>query len=273
MVRGKKTKGLVIVLFLLMTTSLNASLINSIGGKQYPLCLDSKIYSESEYSNKRTIFTGPYSSEYSNTYEEYNSKSVNYLFNSPLNVQGEALPPVPRTLVMVICGFICVSIIKDRKFWFRVLTGIIRTVHSGLSFFPYIASYLISRDHIRGKNEDVYDESCYQENGWYLQKDSKNKRYIGLLRRLAGIPKHINVDNLDTTNFGKLKQHKTFLYKCYFCSYDSHKYDNSIRSYQKKNANLVPLSSILAICSAFKNKRNAGNSTIIIFACLARGPP
>ena len=106
--------------------------------------------------------------------------------NSP-PLGAKSLPPVPAALFMVLTGFLCVSLVKDRKVWLAVLVGLLWAGQAGFHAIPQLAA------HISKKN--VQRKSCFNaatlhqlEESCRLRSDIEGTQYIGLLRHLAGIP-------------------------------------------------------------------------------------
>jgi hypothetical protein len=100
---------------------------------------------------------------------------------------AKSLPPVPAALFMVLTGFLCVSLVKDRKVWLAVLVGLLWAGQAGFHVIPQLAA------HISKKN--IQRKSCFNaatlhqlEESCRLRSDIEGTQYIGLLRHLAGIP-------------------------------------------------------------------------------------
>jgi len=63
-------------------------------------------------------------------------KSISY------SSQAKSLPAVPGALLMALAGFLCVSLVRDRRIW---LTAILWVAHVGLATLPQFVSYLNSK--------------------------------------------------------------------------------------------------------------------------------
>jgi len=102
-------------------------------------------------------------------------------------VGAKSLPAVPGALLMGLTGFLCVSLVKDRRFWMAAFTGLLWAGQTGIQALPNLALHFSSRSHI---DQQFDAELTYQyklENS-RLRSDVEGTRYIGLLHHLAGIP-------------------------------------------------------------------------------------
>jgi hypothetical protein len=100
---------------------------------------------------------------------------------------AKSLPAVPKALLMALTGFLCVSLIKDRRVWLAVLTGMLWLGQAGIQALPQLASRLSYRNYIEQQSSSkLYP--YYLEDFSRLRSDIKGTRYIGLLYHLAGIP-------------------------------------------------------------------------------------
>ncbi len=99
----------------------------------------------------------------------------------------KSLPPVPGALLMVVTGFLCVSLVKDHKLWLTAVAGLFWVGQSGIHAVPQLAVRLGHRMH---NHRQVAAELMYP---YYLENarprsDIEGSSYIGLLHYLAGIP-------------------------------------------------------------------------------------
>jgi len=97
------------------------------------------------------------------------------------------LPPVPAAFFMALTGFLCVSLVKDRRFWLAVLAGLLWAGQAGFLAIPQLALN-ISKKHIQRKSPVSAVYLHQFENSGRLRSDIEGTQYIGLLRHLAGIP-------------------------------------------------------------------------------------
>ena len=99
------------------------------------------------------------------------------------------LPAVPTAILMVMFGFLCVSLVRDRRLWLVALTGILSVGHTGIQTLPQWFLRLTYRNHIHQKPFAQLACLYFTENSHRLRSDVDGTQYIGLLHHLAGIPK------------------------------------------------------------------------------------
>ena len=101
-------------------------------------------------------------------------------------VGAKTLPPVPAALFMVLTGFLCVSLVKDRRVWLAALAGLLWAGQAGFQVIPHLAVN-ISKKHIHQKSHA--NTAClYREDLCRSRSDVEGTQYIGLLHHLEGIP-------------------------------------------------------------------------------------
>jgi hypothetical protein len=108
---------------------------------------------------------------------------------SPPHSYSKNLPPVPGTVLMVLSGFLCVSLVKDRRVWLAVFAGLLWTGQAGIQFIPHLAQRFSYSSNSRQRPCTEISRLYYRENSHRLRSDLEGTRYIGLLRHLAGIPR------------------------------------------------------------------------------------
>jgi len=100
-------------------------------------------------------------------------------------VGAKTLPPVPAALFMVLTGFLCVSLVKDRRFWLAALAGLLWAGQAGFQVIPHLAVNISK--HIQRKTHA--NTACpYREDLCRSRSDVEGTQYIGLLHHLEGIP-------------------------------------------------------------------------------------
>jgi hypothetical protein len=104
-----------------------------------------------------------------------------------LLMHAKSLPPVPGALFLGLAGFLCVSLVKDRRVWLAALAGLLWLGQTGFSALPQLASHLRSKKQIQQSSPTLIYIS--ELGGSYrLRSDLEGTQYIGVLRHLAGIP-------------------------------------------------------------------------------------
>jgi hypothetical protein len=98
------------------------------------------------------------------------------------------LPALPPAIAMVLTGFICISLIKDRRVWLAALAGLLWVGQTGIWALPELTSRLSRRVHSDQQVNTALVVSYPLGGGYYPDSYSEEIRYIGLLHHLAGIP-------------------------------------------------------------------------------------
>ena len=103
-------------------------------------------------------------------------------------VGAKILPPIPAALFMVLTGFLCVSLVKDRRLWLAALSSLLWAGQAGFHVIPQLAAHMSSQKHIQRKTTD--NTACLYrfEDCCRLRSDIEGTQYIGLLHHLAAIP-------------------------------------------------------------------------------------
>jgi hypothetical protein len=101
----------------------------------------------------------------------------------------KTLPAVPGTVFLVLTGFLCVSLVKDRGFWLSALAGLLWVGQTGIQAIPQLALRLSPGKHVGQQLSAELTYPYYLENSSRLRSDIEGTRYIGLLHHLAGIPR------------------------------------------------------------------------------------
>lgn len=210
--RGKKTKGMVVIMVFFVPALTNAALIINDPGEDYvEFSLQPDSYTIPFIESEISCITGHYTSHLAHIAIEFHKPPVSFVGSqSPID-SIKPLPAVPETILMVSMGFLCVSLVKDRKFWLAALTGLIWAGKTGFTILPQLALQ------IAGKSQRIrYSVSfnrahlCDSKHYRRLRSDIEGTFYIGLLRHLAGIPYravlflfHIWIRNSNQLHFKK----------------------------------------------------------------------
>jgi hypothetical protein len=102
------------------------------------------------------------------------------------------LPPVPSAIAMVLTGFMCISLIRDRRAWVAVLTGLLWVGQTGINALPELTSRLSRKVHTCQPVDATLAEPYLLGGCYYPDSYNSQTRYIGLLHHLAGIPRDIS---------------------------------------------------------------------------------
>lgn len=161
------------------------------------------------------------------------------LRNAPGN-SVRLLPAVPATVLMLLTGFLCVSLYRDRKVWLTALAGLLWISQAGIQTFPQLVHHFSHKYHTKQQICAELIHSHYIGNSHRLRSDVEGTRYVGLLRHLSGIPDNKNTANLHTFQPAVI-------------------FNNSL--------------TLQFHCPASKAEQFVCFSPAFIFAHLARGPP
>lgn len=119
---------------------------------------------------------------------EFLKPPPNFMGSTSTPVGVRSLPAVPGALLMGLTGFICVSLVKDRRFWLAALSGLLWVGQTGIQAVPQLAIHFSNRNHI-GQNFGAELTYPYNLENSRLRSDVEGTQYIGLLHHLAGIPR------------------------------------------------------------------------------------
>lgn len=213
---------------------------------------------------------GPINAELANLSREFLKPPTDTagLTNTIAN-RVKPLPAAPAAILMVLIGFLCVSLVRDRRVWLTGLAGLLWLGYAGVHAVPRLALHLSHKNHSRQQLCAELSYPYYLENSHRLRCDVEGTQYIGLLHYLAGIP---NASGAFTnTRLGALITFSQPRQKLY----------SKVLSYPYKNtypflSAIIPeqysLNSLFK-CLASKAKQFICFSPAFIFDELARGPP
>lgn len=110
---------------------------------------------------------------------------------------AKALPAVPPAIFVLLSGFLCVSLVRDRRIWLSALAALLWAGHNGFHALPQLALRLAHRtNHIEHRSAAQLTYSYYLENSHRPRSDIEGTQYIGLLHHLAGIPNNLDLSPL-----------------------------------------------------------------------------
>ena len=130
--------------------------------------------------------TEPSNSHLANIGVELLRPPVDFTHSPPVGAQS--LPPVPAALFMVLTGFLCVSLVKDRRVWLGAVASLLWAGQTGIQAIPKLAAHISSKKHIQRKSHTNTVRLHQFEESLRLRCDIEGTKYIGLLHHLAGIP-------------------------------------------------------------------------------------
>ena len=186
------------------------------------------------------------------------------------------LPPVPAALFMVLTGFLCVSLVKDRRFWLAALVGLLWAGQAGIQALPQLATHLSFKKHIQQKSP-VSTICLHQfENSGRLRSEIEGTQYISLLRHLAGIPDSTISSIQSTMSFLRKQESRktiTYLYYPFVAPKSSARAKSNSGTTQFAITHFSFLLNPAIICPAPIAGQYICFSPSFIFENLPRGPP
>ena len=250
MVIGKRVNGWCFVLSLLLLSAANASPTfssHSVVDCVVPATKDSHIPIIADV----TCSIEADSTYLSEAAAEFFKPPSDFTGLSSMPIGTKTLPAVPGALLMGLTGFLCVSLVKDRRFWLTALTGLLWVGQTGIQAVPQLALRFSRSNHI----EQQFDAELgypYRLENSRLRSDVEGTQYIGLLHHLGGIP--------DSTMSSLLSQ----------------KSSQTKDEFSSPQFAILGLSSHIItanICWTIEVEHSFSFSPAFIFENLARGPP
>jgi len=190
MVRGSKTKGMVMLLLFFGTAIVYAApTINDSAEDGVVFAESAGSYAYPRYRPAKDNNTGLYISHLASISEEFNKPPVRYGNSTATAIGVKALPPAPGTLLMVLIGFLCVSLVRDRRFWLAILSGLLWAGQAGISLLPQLALEVSGGTLSENQSSSHHlARLCEPQDPNRLRSDIEGTCYVGLLHHLAGIP-------------------------------------------------------------------------------------
>lgn len=181
---------------------------------------------------------------------------------------AKPLPAVPAAVFMVLSGFVCVSLVRDRRFWLAALAAIFWVGQTGIENIPRLAQRLTGSNKELSAKELEYISLL--DDYSRARSDLEGTEYIGLLHHLGGIPKNRNLHSLDqllcSPSLGSRQQ---WLSRQGGVAVQKHLSSPYLAAFLERQQRL---NSLLKCLDSF-SRRHTSFSPAFIFASLPRGPP
>lgn len=210
MVRSSTIKGMVMLLLLFLGTAIvyAAPTMNDSAEDGVVFAESTGSYVYPCYKPGKDNNTGLYKSHLASISEEFNKPPVRYDKSTTTVIGVKALPPAPGTLLMVLVGFLCVSLVRDRRIWLAILSGLLWAGQAGISLLPQLVLNVSERGLRENQSSSHYLARLYEPKhpNRRLRSDIEGTRYAGLLRHLDGIPNNETSSMPLITVRHKLKQ-------------------------------------------------------------------
>ncbi|MCK4628544.1 MAG: hypothetical protein KAT56_06045, partial [Sedimentisphaerales bacterium] len=103
------------------------------------------------------------------------------------------LPAVPCAILLGLTGFLCVTLVRDRKTYLAIFIAMISLGQQGIYAVPELAARFGHAGHIAKHSLEAKSHNVYLPNTAFLGQDSEERDFFGLLRRLAAVPGHTHI--------------------------------------------------------------------------------
>jgi hypothetical protein len=188
MVRGKYAKGVVLLLSCLVPARVIALPTLSERDRAfvaYPLSASSEAYTHYMPQSAQTI--GLCTAGSAARPAAFHRSSVSFA-GSPAPANGvRSLPSIPRAILMALTGFICVSLVRDRRFWLAALAGLVWMGQAGFAALSRLAWHRAGRKAIEQTSSSAVDGLCKPERPYCPRGHIERTRCTGVPGNLAGI--------------------------------------------------------------------------------------
>jgi len=181
----------------------------------------------------------------------------------------KSLPAVPGAFFMVLTGFLCVSLVKDRRVWLAALAGLLWAGQYGIQVLPQLAIWF---RHTRQGQREFAPELTYPhwlETSHRVHSNIEGTQYIGLLHHLAGIPP--GESPYTNTRLAELITFSQNFRKLHGEAFD-YPHKNTYTSLPAIISEQYSLNSLFK-CLASRAEQFNRFSPAFIFSNLPRGPP
>lgn len=185
-------------------------------------------------------------------------------------IHAKPLPAVPATFFMALIGFICVSLVKDRRVWMAALTGLLWAGQTGIGALPQLALRLSHGNHSDKQFSAEVDYLNYFLNSDRPRSDIEGTQYIALLHHLEGIPDSTTSLFQMMSFLQKQESRKLTIQLC--CRTNEPKNTNPFQSQSAFLSKQYSLNSLFN-CLTSQVKQFICFSPAFIFENLPRGPP
>jgi len=279
----KSSRLSVVLLLLVMATAVKAGPTMSNCNESFPVGVVSPT-SEAHiiFVRETSLITEFSNSHLANIGVELLRPPTDFTNSPPVGAQS--LPPVPAALFMVLTGFLCVSLVKDRRVWLGALAGLLWAGQTGIQAIPKLAAHISPKQHNQRKSHTNTVRLHQFEESLRLRSDVEGTKYIGLLHHLAGIPNATmsSVQSpmsfpVSSTGQALRKQESRIKTAHLCCQYvarkSSARTNCNLAAPQFATTHLSPLLIHATNCLAPGAKQYIHFSPGFTFAHLARGPP
>jgi hypothetical protein len=115
---------------------------------------------------------------------------MKYNLTVPATDIARELPAIPGAILMVFSGFLCVSVVRDRRAWIMALRAILNLAQAGVRIIPQMTVHTAAP----GCHKNIPTEIhlvLHSGERVLPAGDPSSISYVGLLHRLATVPDSI----------------------------------------------------------------------------------
>ena len=109
------------------------------------------------------LFSGTGNSALANISDELLKPPDDFTNHSALPPGTRPLPAVPGALFMGLTGFLCVTLVRDRKVWLTVVTSILWAGQVGITALPKLASFVKREAYVEKSTRYEIQDTRYAE--------------------------------------------------------------------------------------------------------------
>lgn len=188
-------------------------------------------------------------------------------FQEGHTVNAATLPAVPAAISMTICGFLCISFVRDRRAWLAMAAGVLWLGQTGIQAVPELTHRICSRITTSTSSPAGLDRPDIVFSSDSITGNAQSIRFVGLLRKLEGIPDH---------NLGVLSIHSQSIQAAAGRFYNTGRQSTFARNHSTPSPALALRDcrhNTLIVCPARASGHFMVFSPAFIFQNLSRGPP
>ena len=199
----KGCKGLIVLVSLVVVTVANAAPTMSRSTTAVDCAVFLRTQAHSTVAHEVTQVGEASDSPLAQVGVELFKPPVGFMDSPAPPIHTKSLPAVPGALLMGLTGFLCVSLVKDRRVWMAALAALLWAGQAGVQALPQLALRLTHKNHSRQQLHPEVTYPHYVQNSNRTRSDIEGTQYIGLLHHLAGIPQRKST--FTHTQWGKAK--------------------------------------------------------------------
>lgn len=179
------------------------------------------------------------------------------------------LPAAPGAVLLGLMGFLCVTLVRDRKTYLTILIAMVSLGQQGIYAVPELAACFGRAGNVVKHSAEAKSHNAYLPHIAFWDRDSRERNFFGLLRRLATIPGHAHIfANINEGGHKRFRGGLLLLEEpCFFCV------SKTVVPYVQVT---LPIQSGLSPLAKFPAERSTHIipfSPAFTFVNIARGPP